>query len=227
MPRKKKTRSGDQAASMGVELADAAHGFEEGGDGPIADAYGHAQGNATDGAAAADEYGEGNCQQHADGGDERVGDFFVPLDGEGRDVEAGALQAGNVTAQVAPAHLKRLNHFAIEVGRRLDEFGQRGDLERGVFFDGAAAEIADPAAFESPGFLRVQPLGAIGENAALHLEADGVEFDDAESAEEFLRRIEDIVVVDLGILPKNPALRGGCMACAGLPLISLRSASWR
>jgi len=49
-----------------------------------------AQGDATDGAAAADEDGEGNREQHADGSDKRVSDFFVPLDGEGRHVEAGA-----------------------------------------------------------------------------------------------------------------------------------------
>ena len=78
-----------------------------------------------------------------------------------------------------------------------------------IFFDACRGEIADPAGLESPGFFRVQPLGAVGENAALHLEADGIEFDDAEAAEEFLCGIENIVVVDLGIFPENPALRAG------------------
>ena len=131
----------------------------------------------------------------------------MPLDGERRDVKAGALQAVDIPAEVAPAHLEGLNHFAIEIGGRLDEFGQRRNFKRRIFFDRAAGEVADPTGLERPGFFRVQPLRAVCENTALHLEADGIEFDHAEAAEEFLRGIEDVVVVDLGVVPENPALR--------------------
>ena len=75
--------------------------------------------------------------------------------------------------------------------------------------DGAIGEIADPAGFEGPGFFSVEPLRAIGEDAALHLKGDGIEFDDAEAAKEFLRGIEEIVIIDLGIFAEDPALRAG------------------
>ena len=205
----KEDQVGRPGSEHGRELADAAHGFEESGDGPVANADGYAECDAAEGAAAADENGEGNREQHADGSDERVSNFFVPLNGEGRDVEPGALQAENVAAKVAPAHLERLNHFTIEIGGRLDEFGQRSYREGRVFFNGAAGEVADPAGFECPGFFGVEPLGAIGKDAALHLEGDGIEFDDAEAAEKFLRGLEDVVIVDLGIFAENPALRAG------------------
>jgi hypothetical protein len=74
---------GGPRGEHGRKLADAAHGFEERGDGPVADADGHAESDAAHGSAAADEDGEGNRQQHADGRNERVSDFLVPLDGEG------------------------------------------------------------------------------------------------------------------------------------------------
>ena len=190
-------------------MADAAHGFEEGGDGPVSDADGYTEGYAADGAAIADEDGEGDSQHHADGSDERVGQFFVPLDVEGGDVEAGVAKTFHVFAEFGPAHLEGLNDFAMEVGGRLDEFGECGDVEGRVASDGAFGKIADPAGFEDPGFLGVQPVGAGGEDAALHLKCDGVEFDDGEAAEELFGGIEEIVVVDLGIFPKNPALRAG------------------
>ena len=102
-----------------------------------------------------------------------------------------------------------MDDFAVEVRRRLDEFGESGDLEGRVTLDGAFGEIADPAGFEDPGFLGVEPTGASGEDTAAHVEGGGVEFDNGETAEEFFIGVEEIVVVDLVVFPKNPALRAG------------------
>ena len=62
-------------------MADAAHGFGESGDRPVGNADADAESDAADGAATADKKSKGDGQHHADGSDERVGDFFVPLDG--------------------------------------------------------------------------------------------------------------------------------------------------
>lgn len=191
------------------KLADAAHSFGESGDGPVGDANADTESNATDGAATADEESEGNGEHHADGSDEGIGNFLVPLNGEGRDIEAGAVEAVDVAAEIAPVHLKGLDDFAIEVRRRFDEFGESGDLEGRIADDGVAGEIADPTGFEEPGVLVVEPASAGGENAAADLEGGGIQFEDGKAAEEFFFGVEEIVVVDLVILAKNPALRAG------------------
>jgi hypothetical protein len=79
-------------------LADAAHGFHEAGDAPVADADGYADGDAAEGSAGADKEGEGNGEKHADWGNHRVGDFDVPLDGEIGDVESGRIRAARFFA---------------------------------------------------------------------------------------------------------------------------------
>ena len=88
-----------------------------------------AESDAADRATAADEKREGDREHHADGSDERVCDFLVPLHGEGRDIEAGVMKAFNVTTEAAPAELESLADFAIEVGRRFCEFRKRSDAE--------------------------------------------------------------------------------------------------
>jgi hypothetical protein len=97
----------------------------------------------------------------------------------------------------------------VEVGGRLGKFGESGDLEGLVADDRALVEIADPAGLEDPGVFGVEPASARGENAALHLEGGGIEFDDTESAEKLFGGIEEIVIVNLEIFPENPALRAG------------------
>src|SRR5215469_2853731 len=124
------------------ELADAAHGFRESGNGPVRNADADAEGDAADSTTTADENGEGDREHHADGGDERVGEFFVPLDGEGGDVEAGAVQSFDIAAEVAPTHLESLDDFAMEVGGGLGEFGKTLDLEGVVTGDSAFIEVA-------------------------------------------------------------------------------------
>jgi len=195
------------------ELADAAHGFGEGGQGPVGDADADTEGEATDCTAAADEQGKRNREHHADGSDERIGEFFVPLHGESGNIKAGVVKAGNVVPQAAPAELKGLEDFAIEVGGWLGEFGEGGDLERGVALDFGLGEITDPAGFEDPSFLGVEPAGARGKDAALHLEGGGIEFDDGKPAKEILSGIEQVIVIDFVVFAKDPALRARVSLC--------------
>lgn len=63
------------------ELADATHGFGEGGDGPVDDTDTDTESDAADGATTADKECEGDGQHYADGRDEGIGKFFVPLHG--------------------------------------------------------------------------------------------------------------------------------------------------
>jgi hypothetical protein len=190
-------------------LADAAHGFSERGDGPVGDADADAESDAADGAAAADKECEGDGEHHADWGNEGIGDFFVPLDGEGGDVKAGLVEAVDVTAKVAPAHLEGLDDLAAEVGGRLGEFGESGNGEGCVADDAGSGKIADPAGFKDPGLFGVEPARAGGEDAAAHLEGGGIEFEDGEAAEKFFVGIEEIKIVNLGIVTENPALGTG------------------
>ena len=191
------------------ELADAAHGFHEAGDAPVADADGDADGDAAEGSAGADEEGEGDGEKHTDGGNHRVGDFDVPLDGEVGDVEAGAAQSFYIAVQFRPIHLKCLADFAIEIFRGLGEFGESLHVELIEAGDGAAGKIANPARFKQPDFLRSGPVRAGGENTAADVERGGIDFHDAEAAEEILQRAEQIVIIDFGIFAEDPALRMG------------------
>ena len=102
----KEDQVGRPGGEEGRKLADAAHGFRQRGDGPIGDADPNAEGHAADGAAATHQKSEGNRQHHADGGDQRDRQAFVPLHGERRDIEAGAVKAVDIAAQIAPVHLE-------------------------------------------------------------------------------------------------------------------------
>src|SRR5215470_380803 len=114
----------------------------------------------------------------------------------------------NVAPEVAPAHLESLNDFAIEIRRGFDELRERSHYKRRVPFDGTfGVEVTNPAGLQGPDLFSFQPLRAIGKDAALHLESDRIEFDDAEAAEEFLLGVEEVVVVDLGTFAKDPSLR--------------------
>ena len=105
-------------------MADAAHGFEESGNGPIEDANTNAHSDTADGAPTANEDGEGDREHHADRGDEWIGKFFLPLDEKRRYVEAGAAESCDVLAKIGEIHLSGLDDFTVEIGGRLDEFGK-------------------------------------------------------------------------------------------------------
>src|SRR5713226_425288 len=73
--------------------------------------------------------------------------------------------------------------------------------------NGADGKISHPAAFEHPNLLRLRPSGARCENAAAQMEICWINFQDAKSAEQVLRGVEEIVIVNLVVFAKDPALR--------------------
>src|SRR5271167_3039976 len=76
---------GRPGSELRGELADAAHGFEESGNGPIEDGNTDSHSDTADGATTSNEDGEGDRQHHADRGDEGIGELFLPLDEKRRD----------------------------------------------------------------------------------------------------------------------------------------------
>src|SRR5215467_5504491 len=99
---KKEDEVGGPCRQERRELADAAHRFRQSRESPVGDADAHAKSDSADSATTAHEKSEGNREHHADGGDERVGNFLVPLDGQRGDIEASVAKAVDVAAEVAP-----------------------------------------------------------------------------------------------------------------------------
>ncbi len=77
----------------------------------------------------------------------------MPLHGQCGDLVAGLLQAADVAAQVAPAHLRSLQELTVEISWGFGEFGEVAHTELLVVGDGSSVEVADPPALENPGFL--------------------------------------------------------------------------
>src|SRR5258708_811565 len=72
--------------------------------------------------------------------------------------------------------------------------------------NGAVGKIPHPAAFEYPNLLRLRPSGTRCENAAAQLEICWINFQNAKSTEQVLRRVKEIVIVNLVVFSKDPAL---------------------
>ena len=134
----------------------------------------------------------------------------MPLHGQRRHIEARALQSVNVISQLPPAHLKRLPHLAVEVTGRLREFRQRGHRRQVLVADNRAiGEIPHPTPFENPDLLRFRPSRARGKDAPAHLKRHRIDFQHSEPAKKVLRRVEQVVIINLRAFPKDPALRVG------------------
>src|SRR5258708_7164322 len=73
--------------------------------------------------------------------------------------------------------------------------------------DGAVGKISDPAAFKHPTMLRFRPPGARRENTTAQLEICRINLQHAKSTEQVLSRVKEIVIIDLVIFSKDPALR--------------------
>src|SRR4029077_2843290 len=170
------------------------------------DADRHAQRHTSEGAACPNQQSERNRQQHANRGNQWEGQLDVPLHRQVGDIKPCFVKLLDVTPQSAPIHLGGLTHLTIEIAGWLGEFRQRRHWEALVTSDSAVGEVSYPASLKSPYFLRVGPLRTGGEHATLHLERRGVEFDDAQTPEKILHRVKEVIVVNLFVIAKNPAL---------------------
>src|SRR5260370_1441387 len=117
------------------------------------------------------------------------------------------MQAINVIAQFEQVHLKRLAYLAVEVAGRLGQFLGSCRSKALIMSNGAVGKIPNPAAFKHPTMLRFGPSGARCKNAAAQLEIRRINFQNAESSEQVLGRIKEIVIVNLVVFSKDPALR--------------------
>src|SRR5713226_3743129 len=203
-PQKRKDEIGRPAGQQRRESSDASYGFEQCGSSPVNDSDSHAEGHAADSAARAHKQSKWKCQQHNDGGDERECQLLMPLHGERRDIEAGLMQVADVAAQLLPVHLAGLADLPCKVAWRLGQFSEGGDLERRVASDPAGLEIAHPPGLQNPCILRVFPPRASGEDAALDLKRDLIQFEGVEAAEKMVVGIEQAVIVHVRVLTKDP-----------------------
>src|SRR5713226_448100 len=197
---------GRPASEQWRQLADTAHGAEKLGSQPIDNPDGDADGNAAESAACPHQEGEGKRQQHADGSDQRKRELAVPLHGERGHVKPRAMQIIDITAQLRPAHLNGRQDFAIEISGRLGQLRQIFHVETFVANDRTPREFTHPPGFQYPEFLRIRPGSAGSKDAPPDLEGHRIDFQNGKSAEQILRGIEQIVIVDFGVFSKDPAL---------------------
>src|SRR5438067_12717991 len=71
----------------------------------------------------------------------------------------------------------------------------------------AIGEIPYPTPFEYTDLLRFRPSRARGKDAPAHLKRHRIDFQHSEPARKLLRRVEQVVIINLRAFPKAPALR--------------------
>jgi len=132
-----------------------------------------------DGAAAADEDGEGESRasKHAGGSDKRVIDFLLHWTVRKTRRSGGLAGRKCEWRQIAPAHLEELNHFTIENRRAVRRVRGGMEFERVYFSTVAAGEVAHPTGLDEgePGFFPCRALSAVAKTRRLHLKRGGIE----------------------------------------------------
>ncbi len=108
--------------------------------------------------------------------------------------------------------------FLLEVGGRFGQFGISGDIELAVVLDSGAAQAALPPLLVHPTTHGVRPVRAIGGDAVRDLESARIELEDGDPAEGIAVGIEELIVVDIGMLAKNPLAVGAKVGLRGLAL---------
>src|SRR5258708_8624944 len=73
--------------------------------------------------------------------------------------------------------------------------------------NGAVGKIPHPPAFEHPDMLRFRPPGTCCEKATAQLEIRWINFQNTKPAEQVLIGVKNIVIVNLVVFAKDPALR--------------------
>jgi len=81
-------------------LSNAAHGFHQPGNAPVAYSYGNADGDSANRTAGTHEEGERDGEEHAYWSNEGVGNLNVPLHGQTGNVETSAPQVFDVAVQL-------------------------------------------------------------------------------------------------------------------------------
>src|SRR5258708_13315911 len=97
--------------------------------------------------------------------------------------------------------------------------------------NGAFGKTPHPPAFEHPDMLRFRPPGTCCEKATAQLEIRWINFQNTKPAEQVLIGVKNIVIVNLVVFAKDPALRMSVrlrrssldlVMQGGLPLVRIR-----
>src|SRR5581483_1926885 len=128
----------------------------------------------------------------------------------------------DVPAQFRVIHLRRLPNLLLEISRRFAQLRKRGDLKLAVVFNSSTVQLAIPALLIDPALQLIRPMRAFGEDAAGDFKTVRVKLENRDASELVPVGIEELVVVDIGMLTENPLLVGTqvCLRRLALDLIA-------
>jgi hypothetical protein len=130
------------------------------------------------------------------------------LHAQAHHIEPALLQIVDIASQLFVAHLGGLAHLFLEVGGRLAHLRERGHFERLIVVDSGTAELSAPALFVHPAIQLVRPVGPLGEQPLCDLESMRIKLKDRHTAELVPVGIEELIVVNIGMLAEDPLLIG-------------------
>ena len=124
----------------------------------------------------------------------------------------------NVAAQFVVAHFRRLLDFLLEVGGRFRQFGISGYVELTVALDGRAAQAALPSLLVNPPAHGLRPPRAVGGDTVRNLESVRIELEYGDAAENIAVGIEELIVINVGMLAEDPLAIGAKIGLRGFAL---------
>src|SRR5208283_4005068 len=98
------------------------------------------------------------------------------------------------------------------------QFGVSGGIELAVVLDGGAAQAALPSLLVNPPAHGVRPVRAIGGDAMGDLESVRIELKYGDAAEDIAVGVEELIVVNVRMLSKDPFTVGAKIGLRGLAL---------
>src|SRR5262249_47553546 len=119
-------------------------------------------------------------------------------------VEPTLLQIVNVAPQFLVIHLRRLLDFLLEISRCFADGLESRNIVDAIVLNGSAAQVALPTFGADPLVQATIPMRAVGVYPMRKLERSGVELKDGKAAEQVPIGIEELIVVDIRMLAKNP-----------------------
>ena len=142
----------------------------------------------------------------------------MQLHAQAHHVKAALLEIVNVVTKFLVAHFRRLFDFLLEVGGRFRQFGISGYIELAVAFDGGAAQAALPSLLVNPPAHGLRPFRAVGGDAVGDLEGVGIELEHGDAAENIAVGIEELIVINVGVLTEDPLAIGAKIGLRGFAL---------
>src|SRR5580704_14464940 len=114
----------------------------------------------------------------------------------------------DIAPQLFIAHLRGLLDFLLEIRRRLADPGKGRHIEGAETLYSGAAQVADPPLRANPALQRVLPVGPLGMYTLCQSKGGRIELKHGQAAKLIALRIEQLVVVDIGMLPEDPLAVG-------------------